>query len=95
MNTRLTLLLITFLCLSACSDRPEIKPLSQHNIPKGAKLLLAPGVDPNYALCCGSCNSNNECENCAILPPLSECSGTILACPEGEIITDDGVGGCA
>lgn len=81
--------------LSACSDKPEVRVFSPNiDLPSGTKILIAPG-GPNYALCCGSCDSNGQCSNCALLPPLSECIGKILACPEGEVITDDGSGSCA
>jgi hypothetical protein len=61
-------------------------------LPRGSK-LITPGKDPN-ALCCGSC-SGGVCQNCALLPPLSMCVGTILACPNGEVLTDEGEGSCA
>jgi hypothetical protein len=55
--------------------------------------FLAPG-DPSEALCCGSCEGT-ACTGCVNLPTSSTCIGFILACPEGEILTDDGGGGCA
>ena len=66
------------------------------DIPVGSKLILPPGGEPNPALCCGSCDANNNCENCAVQHPFTGCQGgTILACPEGEILTEDGSGACA
>lgn len=59
--------------------------------------FLAPG-DPAEALCCGSCvqtPDGPECTGCVNMGTFSQCFGTILACPEGEILTDDGGGGCA
>lgn len=47
------------------------------------------------ALCCGSVDPAGEVgENCAVLPPLTECHGKILACPSGELIDSDGNGSC-
>lgn len=66
-------------------------------IPVNIDAFLAPG-DPSEALCCGSCVQTvdgPECTGCVNMGTFSSCFGTILACPEGEILTDDGEGGCA
>lgn len=51
---------------------------------------------PNRALCCGPVDAGaGTGTNCALLPPLSECHGKILACPDGEVLNTDGSGACA
>ncbi|WP_299947556.1 hypothetical protein [uncultured Microbulbifer sp.] len=80
----------------------ERRVLIDNRLPAGSKLILAPGGNPDPALCCGCCgnqcekpnNSGWSCQNCATLHPFSTCMGTIKACPDGEIITDSGLGDC-
>lgn len=62
-------------------------------IPVSIDDFLAPG-GPSGALCCGAC-VGTECTGCVNLPTFSSCVGVILACPEGEILIEDGSGGCA
>lgn len=75
--------------LSAC-----VQPsLIQQSLPAGSKLITPPG-NPNPALCCGSC-VGTTCQNCAQMSPLATCNGIVLACPDGEVISSEGEGGCA
>lgn len=95
---RLLIVCMTLAFFVGCGDQLEtrINPAAGIDLPTGSKLILPPGGDPNPALCCGSCDSNNNCENCAVIGPFTGCQGgTILTCPEGEFITEDGDGGCA
>jgi len=54
--------------------------------------LRAPGEQP--ALCCASCGPS-QCQGCVNIPWDGNCHGEILACPGGEVLTDDGAGSCA
>ena len=74
--------------------RTQSDPTPGIELPAGTRLVL-PAGDPSPALCCGSCDSNDDCSNCSFLHPFSDCRGVILACPDGEFVTEDGVGGCA